>query len=214
MSRGWAGGSTTAWRKARAYVLARDGGVCQIRTPGICITAATHADHIVAKVNGGTDDVRNLQAACSPCNLNKGAPKPTAPKPRTAPGREVVLIVGPPGAGKSTLAASLGLPHLEREQYDSDHAYIRAVITHCAKPDAKAAVIRTCETLAEQEQWVDMAGVTRVETMSTPMDECIRRCHRRGRSSWRGEVAAVKRWFASRAGVGQGDPAVRPQTQW
>jgi 5-methylcytosine-specific restriction endonuclease McrA len=48
VSRSWAGGSTTAWRKVRALVLARDGGQCMIQLSG-CTGRATHCDHIVAK---------------------------------------------------------------------------------------------------------------------------------------------------------------------
>lgn len=72
MSKAWAGGSTTAWRKTRLIVLARDGYTCQIRTEGRCTVAATHVDHIISKAKGGTDELTNLQAACRPCNLHKG----------------------------------------------------------------------------------------------------------------------------------------------
>lgn len=70
MSAGWALGSTTRWRRIRAYVLARDGYVCRIGAAG-CVELATHVDHIVPKEAGGTDEEGNLRAACEPCNLGR-----------------------------------------------------------------------------------------------------------------------------------------------
>lgn len=32
-----------------------------------------HCDHIVERVHGGTDDPRNLRAACQGCNLQRAA---------------------------------------------------------------------------------------------------------------------------------------------
>jgi 5-methylcytosine-specific restriction endonuclease McrA len=52
VSKGWEGGSTRAWRKARALVLHRDGHTCQIGLTG-CTKRATHADHIVPVSQGG-----------------------------------------------------------------------------------------------------------------------------------------------------------------
>lgn len=69
-------GSTRAWRRLRAVILARDGHVCQIPdyTPDgeICGAPATHVDHIVQRWAGGTDAPANLRAACAPCNLKRG----------------------------------------------------------------------------------------------------------------------------------------------
>lgn len=57
------------WDTLRKQVLDRDNHVCQI-----CKTAqATTVDHIIAKANGGTDELANLIAACRPCNSKKGA---------------------------------------------------------------------------------------------------------------------------------------------
>lgn len=58
----------TAWVKTRARVLARDHHTC-----GYCGQDATTVDHIVAKANGGTDELSNLIACCKPCNTTKGA---------------------------------------------------------------------------------------------------------------------------------------------
>jgi len=34
---------------------------------------ATTVDHIVSRMNEGSDEMGNLQAACSQCNVQKGA---------------------------------------------------------------------------------------------------------------------------------------------
>lgn len=72
MSRAWAAGSTTAWRRVRALVLERDGYQCRVQIPGICTGHATHADHITPKSKGGTDHPSNLRASCAACNLARG----------------------------------------------------------------------------------------------------------------------------------------------
>ena len=78
MSKAWKG-STPAWRRLRAAVLARDRYRCQIEGPR-CLGKATTADHIVPKSQGGLDRPDNLRAACVPCNAERGA-KPLDPAP-------------------------------------------------------------------------------------------------------------------------------------
>jgi 5-methylcytosine-specific restriction protein A len=56
----------------RAAILIRDEFLCRIRGPR-CTVAATCVDHIIPKARGGTDHPSNLQAACAPCNAEKGA---------------------------------------------------------------------------------------------------------------------------------------------
>lgn len=81
MSKAWAGGSTPAWRKIRAYVLARDKYQCQLRTD-VCTTTATQVHHTHGRAATG-DDPQYLCAACQPCNVKIGDPT-RAPDP---PGR-------------------------------------------------------------------------------------------------------------------------------
>jgi 5-methylcytosine-specific restriction endonuclease McrA len=72
---GWAGqGSTRAWRRLRAAVLARDHHTCQIRVPGVCVGRSDpmHVHHTIGKARG--DDPAYLVAACAPCNLHIGDP--------------------------------------------------------------------------------------------------------------------------------------------
>jgi 5-methylcytosine-specific restriction endonuclease McrA len=81
MSRDWQGGSTRAWRRTRALVLARDAHTCQLQLPG-CAHRATHAHHLDGKAMG--DDPSRIVAACAPCNLKVGEPTGDPPiTPRT-----------------------------------------------------------------------------------------------------------------------------------
>ena len=64
-----AAGSTRKWRKLRAFVLARDNGICHI-----CGRAgANSVDHLVPRAHGGSDDPANLAAAHKSCNEARGA---------------------------------------------------------------------------------------------------------------------------------------------
>jgi 5-methylcytosine-specific restriction endonuclease McrA len=85
VSRSWAGGSTRAWRRLRAYVLDRDGYACQVPVDAAgdqveetlavrrCLAYAHHAGHVIAKCEGGPDTPENLRATCARHNLTEGA---------------------------------------------------------------------------------------------------------------------------------------------
>lgn len=75
-------GSTTRWRRLRAYVLVRDGHRCHV-----CGGPATEVDHVVPRALGGTDDMANLKAICRKDNLAKGSrlmPNTTTGQPTTS----------------------------------------------------------------------------------------------------------------------------------
>jgi len=59
------------WKILRKQVLIRDQWKCRVHLPG-CTEAATTVDHIISRMDGGSDDLSNLQAACRRCNLKKG----------------------------------------------------------------------------------------------------------------------------------------------
>lgn len=79
MSRAWAGGSTTAWRKLRAAVLDRDGHLCRLQLAG-CTRRATCVHHTLGRAVTG-DDPTHLIAACEPCNAKIGDPRAGDPRP-------------------------------------------------------------------------------------------------------------------------------------
>lgn len=85
-------GSTTAWRKLRRYVAARDGMVC--RRPlcpcgGGPLTWAPRQPntvtlgHVVAYVDGGSDHPENLRAECSQGSHREGADRTNRRKARS-----------------------------------------------------------------------------------------------------------------------------------
>ena len=61
-------GYGTRWYRLRAYILARDSGLCRV-----CGRPASEVDHIVPKSRGGTDDEDNLQTICTACHAQKTA---------------------------------------------------------------------------------------------------------------------------------------------
>lgn len=61
------------WATRRARILSRDCGVCLPCQRAGRVTEAVEVDHIVAIVNGGTDDDDNLQAICKACHEVKTA---------------------------------------------------------------------------------------------------------------------------------------------
>lgn len=81
MSKNWSGGSTKAWRKIRAGVLARDNYYCQVGLPGICEGKATHVHHTLGRGVTG-DDPRYLVASCAACNQAIGDPQKAKHKPK------------------------------------------------------------------------------------------------------------------------------------
>ncbi|GEL17673.1 HNH endonuclease [Pseudonocardia asaccharolytica] len=81
VSRAWRGGSTRAWRRTRALVLARDGHRCQLQLDG-CTTIATHVHHVIGRAVSGDEDLSKLVAACAWCNQSTGDPRRHDPAPR------------------------------------------------------------------------------------------------------------------------------------
>ena len=116
-----------------------------------------------------------------------------------------MLLVGPPGAGKSTLAVNLasdhGLVHLEAEMFAGARPTFRDRVAALRDDrQARAVVVRCCPTVAEQRELEDLAGVTETVVLDVDPDECARRIAARRRPTWRGEVAAARRWRTQRAG--------------
>ncbi|GAA5119094.1 hypothetical protein [Haloechinothrix salitolerans] len=76
MSRSWSKGSTAAWRKTRAAVLAenkrKNQGRCTLQLEG-CTGEADSVHHVLGRAVTG-DDQRYLAAVCKHCNGSVGDP--------------------------------------------------------------------------------------------------------------------------------------------
>lgn len=70
-------GYGTSWDKIRPRIIARDKGLCQSCLRAGKVTPVGHkpfsayVDHIIPKMDGGTDDDANLETLCRPCHTAK-----------------------------------------------------------------------------------------------------------------------------------------------
>jgi 5-methylcytosine-specific restriction protein A len=83
MSKAWAGGSDTRWRRFRLTILERDRWLCTLKLD-VCTTTAQHVHHVIPLARGGAKyDPGNCTSACAACNLKLGDRAPTPqPEPR------------------------------------------------------------------------------------------------------------------------------------
>lgn len=94
------------YNRIRNAVLARDKHLCQPCLKHGRYTEAEQVDHIIPLSVGGGNELENQQAICKPCHRIKSAMEgegaSTHPEWLPRPACRVVLVTGPPGAGKST----------------------------------------------------------------------------------------------------------------
>ena len=76
-------------------VLETYGHQCWLRLPG-CTKIATTKDHVTPLSHGGEDTLENYRPACRHCNSKRQN------RVRAGYGASVVVVTGPPAAGKST----------------------------------------------------------------------------------------------------------------
>jgi hypothetical protein len=119
-------------------------------------------------------------------------------------GRTVVLICGPPGAGKTTKAKRLeaddGLQvfDLDDPEWGGSQKNFNAALRQIGTdPAARAVVIRAGATLSARQKAADMVGATTVEVLAVDAETCRKRIveRKRERPSLRTQIAAVRFWW-------------------
>lgn len=143
--------AVTDWPTVRAWVLERDGHLCQIchQRP------ASDVDHIWPRRLGGTDHIDNLRAACGPCNKAKG---------------DRVDISAASGEQLNLAVFELGrrLDELEAEQYAFlNEVLIRGLAERADLHDLALALKRIQHTLDLRR--------TKLQAVADRLSECARR---------------------------------------
>lgn len=126
--------------------------------------------------------------------------------------RRVVLICGPPGAGKTTYAHTLDLDVYDKddEPWTGDESAFRASIQQlAADPKAQAAVIRSGATRSARRKAAAVICATETIILDVDAATCIQRITERKRPPIRAQIAGVKAWWeqhepeAETASIGQ-----------
>jgi len=113
--------------------------------------------------------------------------------------RLVVVLCGPPGAGKTTATRSSGLQVFDRDdpQWSGEADFRRALAELAQDRTARAVVIRSGATSSARAKAAQLVNATHVFVLLADEAELKRRVRARGRADLVTGIASVPRWLAS-----------------
>lgn len=111
--------------------------------------------------------------------------------------RTVVILCGPPGAGKTTAARQSGLTVFDRDDphWQGEKHFTDELLKLAADPQAQAVVIRSGATSNARARAADLVEATHVMVMVTDRHELVARIKRRDRPDAVRTIAGVDTWF-------------------
>lgn len=114
--------------------------------------------------------------------------------------RMVVILCGPPGAGKTTIANAntLGLEVYDTDdpRWRSEQDFTKAIARLRTNPSARAVVIRSAPTSTARTRWRTLVGATHCHIIATEQQECAARIRSRARRDRvPNELVALRKWW-------------------